>query len=157
MKVKIKKDRLQQIIQEEYALHERKKKLRENMGDLERPASRREHLGDAVTDVLVEALKSYLSEMNLDPGTLNNIMYDVEEPLLDVGIMVSRAVGTHSNFGAKEMTESDISKEMLAQAISEVLAEEGLGDGMKLGGNYDTGSGKGSESPYQTAVGGKKK
>lgn len=53
--------------------------------------------------------------------------------------------------------EEEVDEGMLAQAIAEVLSEEGLGDGKKLGGNYNTGSGKGSESPYQTAVGGKDK
>lgn len=74
---------------------------------LNRPASRRELMGDAVADVLEDALKGYLGEMNLDPGVLKNIMLDAEEQLLDVAIAVSQAVATHSNFEPQEMKESD--------------------------------------------------
>lgn len=89
MKMKISKKRLQEIIQEEYALHEEEKRK-------------------ALTE-------------------------------------------------AQEEVVEEVDEAMLARALAEVLAEEGLGDGEKLGGNYSTGSGKGSESPYQTAVGGKDK
>lgn len=61
------------------------------------------------------------------------------------------------NENVEPVVEEEIDEAVLAQAIAEVLAEEGIGDGEKMGGNYNTGSGKGSESPWQTAVGGKDK
>lgn len=80
----------------------------EDMDDLlNRPAGRRELLGDAVADVLEGALKGYLDEMNLEPGVLRNIMLDAEEQLLDVAIAVSQAVATHSNFEPEEVRESE--------------------------------------------------
>jgi hypothetical protein len=77
----------------------------EESDDLERPASRREHLGDAITDALVLALEEFLKPYDLDPGVEYDIMLDAEEGLLDVGIAVSQAIGTHTNFGADEMME----------------------------------------------------
>lgn len=161
--MRISKKRLQNIIKEEYALYEKnKKKLNESESDeiddmFERPASRREHLGDAIADVLEDALRSYLNEMDLEPRTFQRIMLDAEEDILNVAITVSRIVGRSKGFGPKEMDEADLSEEALAEAVKEALAEEGLGDGLKLGGNYSTGYGNGSESPLQTSVGNKKK
>lgn len=163
MKMRISKKRLQNIIKEEYALYEKnKKKLNESESDeiddmFNRPASRREHLGDAIAHVLEGALRSYLSEMKLEPRTFKRIMLDVEEDILNVAIIASKLIGRSKGFASQEMDESEISEETLAQAVREALAEEGLGDGLKLGGNYSTGYGNGSESPLQTSVGNKKK
>lgn len=90
MKIKMSKKRLQEIIQEEYAFHEkRKRQLKEN-----------------TTPFAIE--------------------------------------------------EEELSEEELAEAIAEVMAETGLGDGTKMGGNYSTGfGGSQGESPDQTLPGGK--
>lgn len=68
-------------------------------------ASRREHLGDAVAQVLEDALSDFLEAYDLDPGVKNNIMLDVEEDLLDAAIAVSHALGTHARFSGDEMMQ----------------------------------------------------
>jgi len=60
------------------------------------PAGAREFIGEEVADALVGALKEYLREKDLDPGVANNIMFDVEEQLLDVAIAVSETIGDHA-------------------------------------------------------------
>ena len=81
----------------------------------------------------------------------------MQDLFLDIAIKISHHVGEVKDFGANEMDEEDIDEDTMSQAIAEVIAEEGLGDGDILGGNYSTGyGGYPGESPDQPIVPGKK-
>lgn len=72
----------------------------------EQPASRRGHLGDAITDVLEEALLGYLVELGMErKEALYTIQDEIEEKLNDVAIELSHVVGQRNKFGHSEMYE----------------------------------------------------
>jgi len=145
MKMKIKKTRLQEIIQEEYTRHE-KMKLRESIEGLDgKPPSKRELIGNELASSLEGALEQFLVGQGIDTGVITNVMLDVEDKLLDVAIAVSHTIKNHANQGIGGMDE-----DALSQAIAEVLAEEGLGDGEIMGGNYSTGYGGPGSSEQST-------
>jgi len=159
MKMKIKKARLQEIIQEEYARHE-KKKLREGpnydypapgMGP---PATPDERMKDEVQTAMMNAAMELMRTHGHSEKELKRFEYDLEDRL--VGAMEGMTVVATTSHPS--VNEGDIDEETLSRAIAEVLAEEGLGDGDQLGGNYSTGYGGSSgESPDQTVVPGGKK
>lgn len=150
--MKISKKRLQEIIQEEYARHESQRYDYPAPG-MGPPATPAERMKDEVQTAMMDAAMDLMRAHGLSEKELKVFEYDLEEKLVDAMTdMVIPVTTAHPSINEEEVDEG-----MLAQAIAEVLSEEGLGDGKKLGGNYNTGSGKGSESPYQTAVGGKDK
>ncbi len=162
--MKTTKKRLEQIIQEEYQFHARRKKRKLTEGsDRE---SRRAHVGDAIHDVMWVAVMNYLLEMGFDEAAIQRIEARIDGELNDIAVSLSHMIGQAKEFGSGEMYESS-----LIDAIAEALEEEGiveggglppndvgLGDGLRLGGNYNVGhSGYSGESPDQTIVKGVKR
>lgn len=96
--MKIKKSDLKKIIME--ALEDAP------ISDLDAPATRRELLGDAIADVLDDALYGYLREMKVPEKEIYNIKLDVETLLLKVAVHVSRKVGEALGWSGEELREN---------------------------------------------------
>ncbi len=93
--MKITKEHLMNIIKEELeGLHGQ-------------PAGPRETLGNDIAAALEGAILELLKQKDLDPGTLNNIMLDVEDRLLDVAIDISDTVGDHTDLPPRPETDGD--------------------------------------------------
>ena len=71
------------------------------------PAGPREMLGNDIAAALEGAILELLKQKDLDPGTLNNIMLDVEHRLLDVAIDISDTVGDHTDLPSRPETDDD--------------------------------------------------
>ncbi|HUW47988.1 MAG TPA: hypothetical protein VMW36_04500 [Patescibacteria group bacterium] len=153
MKMIYKKARIQEIIQEEYAAHARKKKLNESnrFNDDVPPGDR---IKDELQTVMLNAASDFLISKGIQGKEVADFKFELESRLVDA--MMELQLPVINNHPS--INEAEFNEEELSEAIAEALKEAGLGDGTVMGGNYSVGyGGSQGESPDQPIVPGGKK
>ena len=98
--MKLKKSDLKRIIKEE---------LDDVMSSLDKhDASRREHLGDAIHDVMWEAVSNYMREMGVPDADIIRMEASVDNKLNEVAVDISHQMGGYKGFADDEMLEGDL-------------------------------------------------
>lgn len=134
MKIKMKKSKLQQIINEEYARYKN-----ESDDGFDPPSKPDELAKDALqTKIMAAAMETLKNVLALDPQTLRRVEFALETAIVDAMEDVGVPTTTSNTFVNEEMEV--VSEEEIEEAIDEVISEID-GEGLKTGGNFSTGYG----------------
>jgi len=130
MKMKITKKRLQEIIDEEYALYDRKILTENEDRRWDPDVSPMERMKDEIQTLVMDTVMSTLRTAGIRPEVLRGLEFELEEKLVDA---MSGAEMTPPT-SHPSVNETDLVSELeLDSAIAEALEEMGLGAGKVKG------------------------